>query len=175
MLKYINKLKASFEFGAKFAAGQIMLGECVQLETEVRTYNVFVNEDIIQYGFFVKPSVPACGVIMVNVSLVPLFPNIQPAYVCNNAFLALDKHMQTCIMAHEEGHIVLEHHKRKKRMFGLLDNLVRIFKELPQEYEADKYAYQLLGDKYLDMFNFYKQFKGAKHLDSRIKALKGDK
>jgi hypothetical protein len=158
-------------FGAKLATGRVEFYGPVEVDTGIKTYYLYINDDYMKFAIGIMPDIPTAATIGVNTSTDVSIVAKGTAYVCNNAFLSLDKHLQACIMAHEEGHVALGHlfDKDKKPIF--IETFLRKFKEHKHEFEADKYAYDLIGESYLDMLNWLGTIKGAKHIDERINSL----
>lgn len=170
-MKWFRNMIDRWKFGVGMATGQIVMPNSQILKTKIRDYNIFVSDMIVK-GVTGCEDVPMACTVMINISLVPILPNLQPAYVVNEAFLKLNEKLQTAIMAHEEGHIALEHYVNRSKVRSLMDLTKRLIVELPTEYEADRYAFDLLGQEYIDMLVFLRGFKGIRHLDKRISKLR---
>ena len=143
----------------RFYRGGAHLGGSRVIKTGVREYNIFVNDDAIAAVSGIIPTFPMCGVVLIS--------GDRPAYLCNEAFLKQDSDFIECCMAHEEAHIVNKDYLRKPSLLHLIR---RWYKEFDYEFQADRYAYDLLGYKYIIFLRNLGEFK-FKHICERIKTL----
>jgi hypothetical protein len=164
LMDNVEVFKASY----RFVQSGKYLGFSQIFKTDIREYNMFVNDDAVSALFGVSARTPNCGVGLIN----GMFNTEQvPAYFCNEAFMAMPDWAKKCAMLHEEAHIFNKDYAIKRN--HLLYMVKRMFKEPEEELNADRYAFSVVGDEYVEFLKYFAQF-GVGNVNQRIQNLKGE-
>jgi len=123
----------------------------------------YVSDIAVLAMLGISEDIPGCGVTTIT------YADHQAAvYIVNNTFLKLPLDIQKAGLAHEEGHVSLNH-LSKARWYT---TILRFFHEPEYEYEADAYAVKKVGKlPMIDLLNIYKEIN-CRGIDKRIERIR---
>lgn len=134
-------------------------------------FNWYVQTPTMRHDCVIEDTVClACGIParLPGACVYPTATKGEYLIFVNEKFTQMPVDFQVAVMAHEEGHIKLGHLENKAKL--ALNSFLRVFTEPRREYDADAYAYGIVGDIYLDALAELHNY-GGKGVQKRILSL----